>query len=75
MRILPSRLLEAVAAAAKEEWRFLCENVWFYKRQTKLVKLMQVSKAELCPAAKFIHLFAREVLLVKKLEIEETKTT
>ena len=36
---------------------------------------MQVSKAELCPAAKFIHLFAREVLLVKKLEIEETKTT
>ena len=24
---------------------------------------------------KLIHLFAREVLLVKKLEIEETKTT
>ena len=27
MRILPSRLLEAVAAAAKEEWGFLYENV------------------------------------------------
>ena len=31
-------------------------------------------KAELL-LLKLIHLFAREVLLVKKLEIEETKTT
>jgi hypothetical protein len=31
-------------------------------------------KAELL-LLKFIHLFAREVFLVKKLEIEETKTT
>jgi hypothetical protein len=32
------------------------------------------TKAELL-LLKLIHLFAREVLLVKKLEIEETKTT
>ena len=32
------------------------------------------SKAELL-LLKLIHLFAREVLLVKKLEIEETKST
>ena len=32
------------------------------------------SKAELL-LLKLIHLFASEVLLVKKLEIEETKTT
>ena len=32
------------------------------------------AKAELL-LLKLIHLFAREVLLVKKLEIEETKTT
>ena len=32
------------------------------------------SKAELV-LLKLIHLHAREVLLVKKLEIEETKTT
>ena len=32
------------------------------------------NKAELL-LLKLIHLFAREVLLVKKLEIEETKTT
>ena len=31
-------------------------------------------KAELL-LLKLIHLFAREILLVKKLEIEETKTT
>ena len=33
-----------------------------------------VHKAELL-LLKHIHLFAREVLLVKKLEIKETKTT
>ena len=33
-----------------------------------------ITKAELL-LLKLIHLFAREVLLVKKLEIEETKTT
>jgi hypothetical protein len=32
------------------------------------------NKAELL-LLKLIHLFAKEVLLVKKLEIEETKTT
>ena len=32
------------------------------------------SKAKLL-LLKLIHLFARDVLLVKKLEIEETKTT
>ena len=35
---------------------------------------MAFTKAELL-LLKPIHLFAREVLLVKKLEIEETKTT
>ena len=33
-----------------------------------------MTKAELL-LLKLIHLFAREVLLVKKLEIKETKTT
>ena len=36
--------------------------------------LMSRTKAELL-LLKLIHLFAREVLFVKKLEIEETKTT
>ena len=35
---------------------------------------MEAIKAKLL-LPKLIHLFAREVLLVKKLEIEETKTT
>ena len=35
---------------------------------------MNFDKAKLLPL-KLIHLFATEVLLVKKLEIEETKTT
>jgi hypothetical protein len=34
----------------------------------------EIPKAELL-LLKLIHLFAREVILVKKLEIEETKTT
>ena len=38
-----------------------------------LSKVMQV-KAKLL-LLKLIHLFAREVLLVKKLEVQETKTT
>ena len=37
-------------------------------------QLCHIAKAELL-LLKLIHLFAREVLLVKKLEIEETKTT
>jgi hypothetical protein len=35
---------------------------------------LELTKAELL-LLKLIHLFAREVLLVKKLEIKETKTT
>ena len=43
--------------------------------KTKMhLPLQQQPKAELL-LLKLIHLFAREVLLVKKLEIEETKTT
>ena len=38
------------------------------------VILTRQTKAELL-LLKLIHLFAKEVLLVKKLEIEETKTT
>ena len=38
------------------------------------ITLKTISKAELL-LLKLIHLFARVVLLVKKLEIEETKTT
>ena len=37
-------------------------------------KKFNCNKAKLL-LLKLIHLFAREVLLVKKLEIEETKTT
>ena len=39
--------------------------------------LLKSSKAELLQVGIFflIHLFAREILLIKKLEIEETKTT
>ena len=40
----------------------------------KFVKIKDKSKAKLM-LVKLIHLFAREVLLVNKLEIEETKTT
>ena len=38
---------------------------------------MYASKAELLQVGIFfiIHLFAREILLLKKLEIEETNTT
>ena len=44
-------------------------------KQSTLTNVMSnSSKAELL-LLKLIHLFAREVLLVKKLEIEETKTT
>ena len=47
----------------------------YHKIETQL-KLQNcfVIKAKLL-LLKLIHLFAREVLLVKKLEIEETKTT
>ena len=37
-------------------------------------KFLACAKAKLLQL-KLTHLFAREVLLVKKLEIEETKTT
>jgi hypothetical protein len=44
------------------------------------VEYFRNKKRSSCPKAKLlllklIHLFARKVLLVKKLEIEETKTT
>ena len=41
------------------------------------IKLPLVSKAKLLQVGIFffIHLFAREILLIKKLEIKETKTT
>ena len=50
--------------------------IYFNLRKIKLSKLYlnYLNKAELL-LLKLIHLFAREVLLVKKLEIEETKTT
>ena len=43
------------------------------KTELKMVYIL-VTKAKLL-LLKVIHLFAREVLLVKELEIEETKTT
>ena len=50
----------------------------FYNKQTsfKLVSFFLI-KAELLQVGIFflIHLFAWEILLLKKLEIEETKTT
>jgi hypothetical protein len=39
-----------------------------------LFEIDQLTKAKLL-LLKLIHFFAREVLLVKKMEIEETKTT
>ena len=39
-----------------------------------LIRFLDFAKAKLL-LLKLIHLFAREVLLVQKLEIEETKTT
>ena len=51
------------------------DNVVFMKIARSVIddKLIQ-SKAKLL-LLKLIHLFARKVLLVRKLEIEETKTT
>ena len=49
------------------------KNRWFLSIYNRPVN-MHPDKAKLL-LLKLIHLFAREVLLVKKLEIEETKTT
>ena len=57
-------------------------NAWFLTRNLIyfniiplwLIRDYFVTKAKLL-LLKLIHLFAREVLLVKKLEIEETKTS
>ena len=51
----------------------------YSEKATKFCEISTLSTYVLCKAQllllKLIHLFAREVLLVKKLEIEETKTT
>ena len=44
------------------------------KTALNMENIVTLSIAELL-LLKLIHLFAREVLLVKKLEMEETKTT
>ena len=48
--------------------------VHFMKTPLNMENIVTLTIAELL-LLKLIHLFAREVLLVKKLEIEETKTT
>ena len=50
------------------------EIAYFLINGFYLISYNLPTKAELL-LPKLIHLFTREVLLVKKLEIEETKTT
>ena len=73
--------IEGAFDVAKAEEKLLNATVEFYNEASnqvqkvvrKVCTYFSFSKAKLL-LLKLIHLFAREVLLVKKLEIEETKT-